>query len=192
MQAYRRRLSDNITIKMIATERLIIMPLTYTQLIKYTKNDNSLEEELNLEKFHRKIPNELKEALENEIIPNVADNNKNYLYSTLWTAILKDQNKMIGELCMMGEPNIEGEVEIGYGIYSEYQNNGYMTEFLSGIIDWLKSQPKVKSILAFTEKSNTSSYRVLEKNRFSKIEENNNLMKWRLIISNVARPTQSW
>jgi predicted acetyltransferase len=169
---------------LITTKQLIIVPLTYSQLIKYVKF-NSLEKELNLKEFPRIIPNELREALENTIMPNVADTNRNYLYSTLWTAILKVENKMIGELCMMGEPNADGEVEIGYGIYSEYQNNGYMTEFLGGIVEWLKSQTKVKSILACTEKSNISSYRVLEKNGFLRIEDEGNLMKWKFIMKSV-------
>jgi len=174
---------------MIETKRLIIVPLTHSQLKKYIRCDNSLEEELNVGKSHRIIPYELMEALENTIIPNVADRNKNYLYSTLWTAILKVQNKMIGELCMMGEPNTEGEVEIGYGIYDEFQKNGYMTEFLGGIITWLKNQPRVKSILASTEKSNISSYRVLEKNMFFKNAESDNLLKWKLILSNNNKNT---
>jgi ribosomal-protein-alanine N-acetyltransferase len=50
--------------KMIETERLIIKPLTYDQLVKYIKCDNSLEEELNLNETSRKISPELKEALE--------------------------------------------------------------------------------------------------------------------------------
>ena len=35
---------------MIETERLILRPLNYEQLVKYTKCDNSLEEELGLNK----------------------------------------------------------------------------------------------------------------------------------------------
>ena len=169
---------------MIETDRLIIRPLTYSQLVKYINCDNSLEKELGVKESQRIISNDLKEALENTILPNVADTNKNYLYSTLWTAILKDENRMIGELCMMGEPNNEGEVEIGYGIYNEYQNNGFMTEFVSAIVEWLKNQEKVKSILASTEKTNIPSYRVLEKNMFSKISESDNLMNWKLLIVN--------
>jgi RimJ/RimL family protein N-acetyltransferase len=133
-----------------------------------------------LDESQRIIPDELKEALESTIIPNVADKNKNYLYSTLWIAISKEKNRIIGELCMMGEPNADGEVELGYGIYSEFRNNGYMTEFLGGIVEWLKNQPGIQSILAKTEKSNISSYRVLEKNMFLKVAENNGLMEWKL------------
>ena len=46
--------------KMIETERLFLKPLTYEQLVKYTKCDNSLEEELNLNETSRTISPELK------------------------------------------------------------------------------------------------------------------------------------
>lgn len=68
---------------MIETKRLFIKPLTFDQLIKYLKNDNSLEDELNLNPTSRAIPNELKEAIEQTILPNVADSSKNYLFNPL-------------------------------------------------------------------------------------------------------------
>lgn len=49
---------------MIETKRIILRPLTYEQLKKYTKCDNSLEEELNLNKTSRTISPELFEAFE--------------------------------------------------------------------------------------------------------------------------------
>lgn len=169
---------------MIETKRLILKPLTYEQLVKYTKCDNSLEEELNLNKTSRKISPELKEAFEETILPNVADKSKNYLYSTLWTAILKTENKMVGDICMVGEPNSEGEIEIGYGTYDEFQNKGFMTEIVSGIIEWAKNQSNVKTIIASTNKTNIASFKVLQKNRFIKIGENETLFNWKLDINN--------
>jgi len=136
---------------MIETERLILKPLTYEQLIKYIKCDNSLETELKLNKTSRTISDELKDAFEQTILPNVADKSKNYLYSTLWTAISKAENKMVGDLCIIGEPNEDGEIEIGYGTYDEFQNKGFMTEIVQGIIKWAKTQPKVKSVIASTD-----------------------------------------
>ena len=99
---------------MIETERLILKPLTYLQLLNYVKSDNSLERELNLSDSSRTISPELKEALEQTILPNVTDTTKNYLYSTLWTIISKTENKMVDDLCFIGEPNDFGEIEIGY------------------------------------------------------------------------------
>ena len=171
-------------VKLIETKRLILKPLTYEQLVKYIKCDNSLETELNLNKTSRSISPELKDAFEQTILPNVADKSKNYLYSTLWTAISKEENKMIGDVCIVGEPNAKGEIEIGYGTYEEFRNRGFMTEIVSGIIEWAKTQPNVKSLIASTEKVNTASFRVLEKNMFQKIGETETLNNWQLKLGN--------
>lgn len=170
--------------EMIETKRLILRPLTYAQLVKYAKCDNSLEKELNLDITSRTISSELKEALKETILPNVADSTKNYLYSTLWTAISKTENKMIGDLCIFGEPNVEGEIEIGYGTYDEFQGKGFMTEIVGGIIEWSKMQAIVKSITARTNKSNTASFKVLEKNKFIKIGEIGTEFNWKLELNN--------
>lgn len=165
---------------MIETKRLILQPLTYEQLVKYANCDNSLEAELNLNKSSRTISAELKEALENTIIPNVADKTKNYLYSTIWTAISKTKNEMVGDLCILGEPNANGEIEIGYGTHDEFQRKGFMTEIVGGIIDWAKRQTLVKSITASTDKRNTASFKVLQNNNFVKTEETETLFIWKL------------
>lgn len=167
---------------MIETERLILKPLTYTQLVKYAQCDNTLEEELKLNKTFRTISPELKEALEQTFLPNVADKTKNYLYNTLWTAVSKAENIMIGDLCIVGEPNADGEIEIGYGTYEEFQGKGFMTEIVGGIIEWAKKQEIVKSIIASTDKTNIASFKVLEKNSFIKIGESETFLNWKLEI----------
>ncbi len=169
----------------LETKRLIILPLTAGQIHKYLKLDNSLEAELNLNKSSRTISPELKEALEETILPNVLDTSKNYLFSTLWTVILKEDNKMVADLCFVGEPNLMGEIEIGYGTYDSYRNKGYMTEAVSGMIQWAQTQSNVKSIIASTEKSNIASFAVLEKNNFIKYGETETLFHWH-IITNIS------
>ncbi len=167
---------------MIETQRLFIKPLTHDQLIKYIKADYSLEEELNLKRTTRTISTELKEALEQTILPNVADSGKNYLYNTLWTIISKQDNKMVGDICIVGEPNENGEIEIGYGTYEEFQNKGFMTEAVSGLINWAKEQTNVLSIKASTEKMNVASFKVLEKNNFNKVGETEILYNWKIKV----------
>ncbi len=87
---------------------------------------------------------------------------------------------MVGDICMIGEPNAEGEIEIGYGTYDEFRKNGFMTEAVEGIIKWATAQPKVKSIFASTEKDNIASFSVLRKNNFIKVGETEMLFNWRL------------
>lgn len=169
---------------MIDTARLFLVPLTAVQLLKYSKNDGSLETELELIACDRFISSDLAEALTQTIIPNVytADITvgKNYLFSTLWTMILKSERKMVGDLCFIGEPNDQGEIEIGYGTYEANRSKGLMTEAVGGMIQWAKSQPKVKSILASTDKINIASSKVLKKNNFIQTGETVDQFQWKL------------
>jgi RimJ/RimL family protein N-acetyltransferase len=167
---------------MIETERLILRPLTYEQLIKYNKSDNSLEEELNLEKSPRSISPELREALDYGIMPNVADEQQNYLFSTLWTIILKESNRMVGDVCFKGEPNIDGEIEISYGTHFEFRRKGYMTEAVGEMLKWAKMQSNVMKVLANTEKNNLSSQRVLRNNGFSQINDADGIIYWEIRV----------
>lgn len=144
--------------------------------------NNSLEEELKLKESGRIISVELKEALEHTILPNVADESKNYLYSTIWTAISKADNMMVGDLCIYGEPNALGEIEIGYGTYEAFRNKGYMTEIVEGIVEWAVSQPNVKSVIASTDKNNLASSGVLVKNGFIRSGETETLFHWKRIL----------
>lgn len=151
---------------MIESERLILKPLTHDQLVKYIRNDNSLERELKLNPTKKVISPELKEALEQTILPNVADTGKNHLFSTLWTIILKAESRMVGDLCFVGEPDANGEIEIGYGTYEDFRGKGYMKEAVACVIEWVKMQENVKSIFAQTAKDNPASFAVLEKKPF--------------------------
>ncbi|AVI65898.1 GNAT family N-acetyltransferase [Shewanella sp. WE21] len=165
---------------MIETQRLILMPLTYDQLSKYVMADHSLETELNVNKTTMTISNELKDALEKVILPSVANPDKNYLYSTLWSAIDKQENTMIGDICFFGEPNENGEIEVGYGTYEDFRGKRFMIEALEGMIGWARKQSKVKAIIASTDKSNVASYTILERNQFIKAGETDDLFNWRL------------
>ena len=167
---------------MIQTQRLTLQPLTYEQLVKYMACDNSLETELNLAPSDRSMSPELLEAFEQTILPHVKDVTRNYLYNTLWTAISRADNQMVGDICIVGDPNAAGEIEIGYGTYDAFQRKGFMTEAVGGIISWIKQQPAVKAIIADTEKSNRASFAVLEKNGFIKVDETATLFRWRLAV----------
>lgn len=168
---------------MIQTFRLNLLPLSYDQLQKYIKNDQSLEKELNLKDSTRSISPELKEALQQTILPNVADPAKNYLYSTLWTIINRAERQMVADLCFVGEPNAEGEIEIGFGTYEQHQGHGYMTEAVTGMIKWVREQTGVKSIFAQTEMGNFASMSVLQKNGFVQLSSGEKLSSWRLDLN---------
>ncbi|WP_316850185.1 GNAT family N-acetyltransferase [Pedobacter agri] len=165
---------------MLETDRLILKPLTHNQLLKYIKDDHSLEKELNLLPTKKNISTSLHDALAQTILPNVSDRDKDYLYHTLWAIISKPDNRMVGDICFVGEPDAEGEIEIGYGTYEEFRGKGFMTEAVGRIIEWAKLQPKVKSIFATTEKQNAASYSILETNHFLHIGEVDDMLSWKI------------
>jgi RimJ/RimL family protein N-acetyltransferase len=55
-----------------------------------------------------------------------------------------------------------------------------MTEIVSRMIEWTNLQSAVKSIIASTDKMNSASFRVLEKNGFIEIGETESLLNWKL------------
>jgi [ribosomal protein S5]-alanine N-acetyltransferase len=167
----------------IETERLKILPLNISQLEKYMRNDNSLEEELKLNKTIRHISDELKEAMALAIIPSILDKPEDYLFSTLWIVVNKEENRMVAGITLMAISGTNGDIEIGYGTGNEYQNKGYMTEAIGGIINWVKGKPGLKKIIASTEKSNKASHNVLIKNNFNKFHESNTMICWKFDLN---------
>lgn len=167
---------------MIDTTRLKLLPLSHNQLAKYIANNGTLEEELGLSMRPERISSAMRKALQENILPEATDNGKNHYFTTLWVIILKSVNGIIGDLCFVGEPDEEGEVEIGYATYEDFRNQGYMTEAVAGIIKWIKTQEDVSAIFAETAKNNPASFAVLTKNNFKKVGEADDLFYWRLAI----------
>ncbi len=163
----------------IETERLYLHPLTYEQLKLYLQNDGSLEKELGIGWKYREIHPELKEALENTLLPSVA-NNVNYHFFTLWTMISKEHNCMIGDLCFKGAPCEDGSVEIGYGIYPAFEKRGFITEAVEVLCHWALKQKYVRSVKAETDKENIASQKVLQKNGFVFMGEKDGMLQWQL------------
>ncbi|MEE1945603.1 GNAT family N-acetyltransferase [Pedobacter sp. KR3-3] len=168
---------------MIDTQRLKLLPLSHNQLAKYIANNGSLEAELGLSLRPERISSAMKRALQENLLPEATDTGRNHYFTTLWVLILKSVNGIIGDLCFVGEPDEDGEVEIGYATYEDFRNKGYMTEAVAAIIQWAKSQEDVKSIFAETAKDNPASFAVLTKNHFKKVGEADDLFYWRLVIS---------
>jgi RimJ/RimL family protein N-acetyltransferase len=156
---------------MIETKRLLIKPLTAEELKKHIDSPEDLAQELGLIPSQSLIDNETKEAIRNDLLPNIADTTKDSDFYTMWIVIEKVKKAIIGGICFHGEPNDNGEVEIGYGIDFSYRNRGFMTETIAGLISWIRENKHIIAIKAETETGNSSSLKVLEKNHFKVIQQ---------------------
>lgn len=84
---------------------------------------------------------------------------------------LKETGELIGDT---GVNEVEGnpeEVEIGYGICEKYSGNGYATEVVAAMTQFVVETLGVKVLYGRVMHGNAASVRVLEKNGYNFVEE---------------------
>lgn len=160
---------------MFSTTNLIIRPLNKTELTEYSISVKNFAASVGLFSHKSIIGIDEKDAIQNALLPNFGNNEYDNLFFTIWIVIEKYSNFIIGAFCFHGKPNSIGEVEIGYGIDKEFQNHGFATELVAGIINWTKKQTTITSLIGSTEKENIASIKVLQKNSFVLIDSSENL-----------------
>ena len=130
------------------------------------------------------IAREKKSIEDFQYVANSLDDVKTWLepsyhdpINLLWT--IRKQGQIIGlfEVCFEAEySNLETNVcRVGYFLDVKEQNQGYVTEALLAVIDWLFHDTDVERIEAGVTLHNVPSYRVLEKAGFirEKVVEGN-------------------
>jgi RimJ/RimL family protein N-acetyltransferase len=112
--------------------------LTAEELKKHLDSPFDFAQELGLIPSQSLIDNETREAILNNLLPNITDTTKDSDFYTMWILIEKAKKAIIGGICFHGEPNEKCKVEIGYGTDLEFRNKDYMTESISGLIHWIR------------------------------------------------------
>lgn len=78
---------------------------------------------------------------------------------------------------------VDGEVEIGYGVSEDFQNHGFATAAVAGLIS-VADRFAIRSLIAETETQNLPSQQVLMKNGFAKYEiDASEMIHWRRSIN---------
>lgn len=81
-----------------------------------------------------------------------------------WFVVL--DGEAIGDCGLHGDPNADGEVEIGFGLAAPFRGHGYGEELVIGLVVWLSAQEGIRRIIARTTPDNIGSRRVLERAGF--------------------------
>jgi RimJ/RimL family protein N-acetyltransferase len=165
---------------MFETKRLVIKPLSFDEFRKHLESPDDLANKLGLIPSQSLMDKEARDAMQNDLLPGLKDPDKDPSFYTMWIVIEKIKKAIIGGICFHGEPDKNGEVEIGYGIDADNRNQGYMTETIDGIIKWIRNNKKVRIIRAETDITNISSVRVLEKNGFELFQQIENVITLKL------------
>ncbi len=131
---------------MIKTKRLNIYPASNEKLKWLIENETDQQ---------------LKQAYE-EILGNCLSHPQEKIWYALWLMELPADKKIVGSICFKGIDK-NGAIEIGYGTNKKYQGNGYMSEAVSAIVNWLSNQKEVLQIEAETDFDNIASQKILKK-----------------------------
>lgn len=83
-----------------------------------------------------------------------------------WYAILRQPRVSIGTVGLAGQPDDQGTTTLGYSVVPGYEGQGYASEMVGGLIDWMAGTGRVARVFATTFERHFGSIRVLEKNGF--------------------------
>ena len=83
-----------------------------------------------------------------------------------WAICRKEDEKMIGSVCLWNFSEDLKTAEAGYSLHPEYQNQGIMHEALSSVIEFGFGILNFEHIVAYTHYANQNSIKLLEKNGF--------------------------
>ena len=148
----------------IITDRLLLRKLEQTdwKMISYLRSDKQVN------KFVKRQSAESKEmALEFISKTNIGIDNLNLYY---WAITEKNNNEMIGSICLWKFSEIQNSAEIGYDLSPKFQGKGIMTESLNSVLDFGFKDLNLDYIEAYTHEKNENSKKLLKKNGFTLVK----------------------
>jgi ribosomal-protein-alanine N-acetyltransferase len=147
----------------ISTERLNLRKMN-------DKDKNEifdLRSDENVSKYiDRPIAKSVEEALQYIEMINAGINRNDWV---LWAITEKDNDKLIGTICIWNFSKEEAKGEVGYELSPKYQGMGIMQEAITAVLKYGFEKLKLKTIEGYVNQENIKSIQLLEKNQFSKV-----------------------
>ena len=94
-------------------------------------------------------------------VPQVKSDPSTNKWFVRWI-VLKENREVIGSTSFHGTPDAQGMMEIGLGIETQYQNQGYAKEALLGMWRWVLTFPEVKNLRYTVSPENGPSITVIK------------------------------
>lgn len=144
----------------LETERLILKPIDESHvedILKIRSNEV-------VNQFVKRIPPKTNyDALDFILtIKKRVQNNE----SINWGITYKNQQNLIGTICLWNFSNDRAEAEVGYELLPEYHRKGIMSEALRAVLHYGFNTLNLYTILALTNKFNENSKGLLLKHHF--------------------------
>lgn len=156
----------------IETNRLRVVPLDEAALKSLIDDVNTFENEYNVRYDAEPIVGAFRDILVSQLRKMESDSD-NWFYYTFW--MIEFGGVIVGSIDYKNVP-VDGVVEIGYGLGTKYENNGYMTETVKAFCKFAKLLG-IEKIVAETELRNVKSQNVLKNAGFA-VEKKDKSIWW--------------
>ena len=163
----------------IETPRLRLAPLSERQLGLCLHNLPAFEQDLGISFARDVVDTPVLRALGMKLKKMRQADPSTHVWYTYWLVIVQAENVGAGLVGFKGYPNEDGLTEIGYGISPRFQNQGYMTEAVRGLVEWAFSHPFCETVTATTVK-NPASNRLLQKLGARLVEHGRDSSSWKI------------
>lgn len=144
----------------LETDRLILKPIDESHvedILKIRSNEV-------VNQFVKRIPPKTNyDAL--DFILTIKKRNQNN-ESLNWGISYKNQQNLIGTICLWKFSDDRTEAEVGYELLPNHHRKGIMSEALSAVLNYGFNELNLHEILAFTNKFNENSKGLLVKHDF--------------------------
>ncbi len=87
----------------------------------------------------------------------------------IWAIEHKQENKVIGSICIWNINMEQTSAELGYGIIPDYQGQGLMKEAVLSIVEYGFKVMNLNVLDAYTEENNLKSISLLERCNFTEV-----------------------
>lgn len=145
--------------KILRTERLILRKVKLLDAVKMYENWQS-DERVTKYLSWKPYPNvEMSYMITRKWLESYKD--KSFY---LWVIVLKDSKTPIGTISAMKGSDDWNMSVIGYCIGVEWWNKGYTTEAMQAVMNFMFNKVGVNKIMAYCDKLNIGSYKVMQKN----------------------------
>lgn len=156
----------------IETERLTLVPFTQESLALFNRSLSDFEKKYGMT-YRGEELDYLHAGFLQKLEREIAADPENYLFFTEFLIVLKKTGCVIGSIDYKYVPR-DGVTEVGYGLNPDYTGNGYMTEALSGFLQFGKENG-VRIVRADTLPENIKSQNVLKRCGFRFLRADGNL-----------------
>ncbi|MFA7725050.1 MAG: GNAT family N-acetyltransferase [Candidatus Izemoplasmatales bacterium] len=163
---------------MIITNRLILIDLQPEELRFWLDDCSALERKYIVTYRGEDLSGEFGSIVAKQTAV-VENDPSHYIWLTFWWFVRQSDRVVLGSACFKSIPH-DGQVEIGYGIGSDYALHGYTTEAVKALCTFAFTFAEVKTIIAETDPKNIASQRVLQKCGMVKYQADEKSIWWRL------------